>query len=193
MSLASLCLPVRMNRPGRVMNVSLPQLRMYPVLKWGRPAATVNPEVTVEARGGRGADLMTDPCWMDPRANSLTKVGPFLTQGDIKSLQTSRQKMSFWSLPSWSHKDPNHYAQILPSSLQNGRVCDSVENVKVLGLDVGGYQFDLSKGPRQPGTQGLASLRTSIQSVHHVVHQPIPSPQILRKPVAKVIDWSDFC
>ena len=77
-----------MKSPGRVMKVSLPQLRMYPVLKWGRPAATVNPELPEEeARGGRDADLTTAPCWMDPNARSLTKVGPFLTHGDMRSLQ----------------------------------------------------------------------------------------------------------
>ena len=51
MSLASANLPVTSNNPLSEMNVSLPQDLMYPVEKWGNPAAMVGDD-----GGGDGGD-----------------------------------------------------------------------------------------------------------------------------------------
>ena len=48
MILASSCLPVKMNKPGNEINVSLPQFLMYPVEKWGNPAAHETFEVVLD-------------------------------------------------------------------------------------------------------------------------------------------------
>lgn len=90
MYLASWNLPVAIKSPLRAMKVSLPQLRMYPEEKWGRPAATVGVSATPKSgwtvgigserfgdMGGRSADLRMAVCCTDPSARYFMKLEPF--------------------------------------------------------------------------------------------------------------------
>ena len=90
MILASSLLPVKMNKPGNDINVSLPQFLMYPVEKWGNPAAHETFEDIFSSSlrfsdiFGRGDESNAAACWIDPSERNLTKVDPSLTNEDIR-------------------------------------------------------------------------------------------------------------
>ena len=79
------------------MKVSLPQVLIAPVVKWGRPAAIegVSFRLTV-LYGGRGADLATPINWTDPMARLLTSEEP-------RDTNLWRREKSEWS----AFKDTN--------------------------------------------------------------------------------------
>ena len=68
------------------MNVSRPQFRIYPVEKWGKPAANETIGSEIPTVGGNNADLTTAPCWTDARARALMKLEPFWMNFDIWNL-----------------------------------------------------------------------------------------------------------
>ena len=91
---------MRMSSPLSAMKVSLPQLRMYPVEKWGSPAASVGAScdpvrgslsgfgsASDGDRVGRSALETAAECCTEPMARARVNTEPEETNGDMEDLR----------------------------------------------------------------------------------------------------------